>query len=84
MRKTRRNRKSRMRTKRGGMWPFDNPSVPEPSVPEPSVPEIDPVTGLEKPKGIVNNITGTIGKWFGSSTPSPPNDPSASTVMSPR
>ncbi len=66
MRRTRRNRNSRMRTKRGGMWPF-GPS---------DTTEIDPTTGQPK-KSMFSGLTD---KLFGNSTPAQ-NDMSASTVM---
>ena len=70
MRRTRRNRKSQMRTKRGGMWPFSSSAAVEP--------EIDPATGLPKPSGILYRV----GSMFSSSTPAPQNAPLPSEVLS--
>jgi len=69
MRRTRRNRKSQMRTKRGGMWPFSSSAAVEP--------EIDPATGLPKPRGIMDRV----GSMFSSSTPAQ-NAPLPSEVLS--
>lgn len=72
MRRTRRNRKSQMRTKRGGMWPFGNSSS-DPAAVDPAT--IDPTTG--KPKGFFSNFSNP----FGSSTPAPQNAPLPSDVL---